>query len=220
MKRKILFIVLLLFLSTTKARALTYAGCSYSDIAKLRAYVDNINLYYDYRIDGNMAFFNITLTNVPQNVYFVDTKKGNTYTYNNTNNGEITLLNYFDNKGQFQFYSALGECYGINLGSKYYNLPTYNEHYDSDICREIPEFSLCKKWVSSEYSYDEFMRLAERYRNEGTIEPEKEEVEYSKNFVDYIVDFYVKYYYIILGSIIVIFGSIIIIKSRKEKFDI
>ena len=59
MKKKACLILLFLFFSlfNIKASALTYGGCAYSDVARLKAFVSNINISYDYYIQNNMDMF-------------------------------------------------------------------------------------------------------------------------------------------------------------------
>ena len=155
MKKKMLFIiVLMLFISNVKG--LTYQGCSYSSISRLKSLVKNIDITYDYHINNGLAYFNVTMTNIQPNMYFVDTITGTEYNYSNTNNGEITLTDYTNTNGGFKFYSSLSECYGTNLGVKYYSFPNYNVYYNDPMCYGIEDYALCKKWVKTNYNYLEF----------------------------------------------------------------
>ena len=51
MKKVIYFIVFLFIVFGAKMNieALSYGGCEYSEISKLRSYVSNINISYDYK---------------------------------------------------------------------------------------------------------------------------------------------------------------------------
>ena len=205
-----------------KASALTYGGCAYSDVARLKAFVSNINISYDYYIQNNKAYFNIKLTNIVPGIYFEDSQTGNKYSYENTNNGEIVIYNYTNTNGNYKFYSSLNECYGVKLGNKYYTLPTYNIYYEDVLCKENPNHSLCQKWIKMNYSYDEFKGIIDKYnleKDDTTLENEKDVI-YEKTYLNLLVDFYIDYYYIILLSIIAICVVIMIINTKKNKFDI
>lgn len=224
MKKNIFIIILLsmFLLFKVEVKALTYGGCEYSQISRLKSIVSNINLSYDYYIQGNSAYFNITLNNLVPEIYFVDVKNEKTYTYSDTNNGEIVIYGNKYTNGSFRFYSAIDSCKGIKLGTKYYKLPKYNIYHNSKMCEGIQNYSLCKKWANITYSYTELENLIEKYKNgeQNNIAEEKQEVIYEKSIIDYIVEFYVKYYYIVLIAIIIICTVIMIINRKRNKFDL
>lgn len=225
MKEKIYYIVffVVLFLSfNLNIKSLTYGGCEYSEIARLKSFVSNVNLSYEYYISNNKPYFNVTISNIVPGMYFVDSLTGNTYNYNNTTEGEIIIKGYTTNNGNYKFYSSLSKCYGVKLGSKYYSFPSYNYYYENDLCKENQNYSLCQKWVNITYSYDEFKEKIEEYqRNKNKIEEEvPTPIVYKKTILDFIISFYIKYYYIILIGIIVICVSIMYVDRRKNRFDI
>lgn len=224
MKRRIVYIFLIIglfFTFNTICEALTYGGCEYSEISRLKSLVSNINISYDYYIENNRAYFNITLNNIVPGMYFVDSNTNQKYNYYNSIEGEIVLTGYKDS-GKFNFYSELNACYGIKLGSKYYRFPTYNFYYENSLCDGNQNHSLCKKWANITYSYDEFRNLIEEYnKNKDELDENVEnEVIYEKTYLDVFVNFYVKYYYFILIGIIVICVIVMIINRRKNKFDL
>ena len=222
MKRKIIFLIMLIMFINCNCRALSYGGCSYSEVSKLKAFVSNINISYDYYISNNKAYFNLTLNNIVPGIYFVDSYTGNSYNYYDTNDGEITLYNYNNYQGSLKFYSELQQCYGIKLGTKYYKFPQYNSYYQEPICLENKNFTLCQKWQKMIYSYSELEKKIEEYNRkmENEIQEEDIEFEYNPTFLDKIVKFYTKYYYIILSAIILVCVVIMIVSSRKNRFDI
>ena len=222
MKKKILFIIGL-FILPINILGFTYGGCDYSIVSKLKSLVTNINISYNYRIENNNAYFDITLNNITPDMYFYDVTNKKNYYYNDTNNGEITIHNYVGNgkTGTYKFYSAKNECYGISLGSKYYKLPTYNIYYGSELCEGAYDYSLCQKWTSVNYSYEELRSLISEYKNNKTKEEIKENnIIYKKGFINKLIDFYINYYHYLLIGIIVIFSIIIIVKQRKEKLKL
>ena len=223
MKRKILFFVIcIITIINCNCQALSYGGCSYSEISKLKSFVSNINLSYDYYIYDNKAYFNLTLNNIIPNVYFEDSHTGRIYNYSDTNEGEITIYDYENLNGNLNFYSSIEECYGIKLGTKYYKFPQYNVYYGDSLCLENQNFSLCQKWQNVTYSYSEFKNKIEEYNKltENTEEEKEEYIEYQKTILDKFVEFYTKYYYILLSGIIVVCVVIMFISSRKNRFDI
>ena len=217
--KKILFSIFCFIVLTFKVSAITYNGCQSSDISRLRALVNNVNIYYDYYMVDGFPYFTVTLTNVPDGVYFVDTLTKTTYSYANTINGEISIPNYSGSSGKYKFYTAIAGCYGTKLSDKYYKFPDYNIYYQSDLCKDIPNYSLCQKWIKNNYTRREMQKLIYEYKNPQNIE-EEQQIVYEKTWFDKIIDFYVKYYYIFLGVILVICLPIIIIKNKRDTFKL
>ena len=213
--RKVLFLIIITFCLMISAKA----ECSYSEIANLKSLVNNINISYDYHIKDNMAYFDVTINNITPDMYFIDNYSRKTYTYSNTNNGEITIKDYYGDGGLYLFYSAKSECYGKKLGSKYYNFPSYNRYYNDPLCADIKNLSVCQKWAKVNYNYSDFQKKVKEYKEEKE-KPEKEVEEYEKNMLDKIIEFYVKYYVYILVSIIVVFGGIVLIERKTNRFKI
>ena len=54
--KKIVYLILLIsvyFFNNFTIKALKYGGCEYSEISKLKSYVSNVNISYDYYIFDN-----------------------------------------------------------------------------------------------------------------------------------------------------------------------
>ncbi len=221
MKRKIIFLLVLMFIMKLNASALTYGGCEYSTISRLKSLVTNVNISYSYHMEGNEPYFDVTLTNITPDMYFKDTLTNTIYNYDNTNNGEITITNYKGYSGSYKFYSTNGACYGISLGTKYYKFPSYNNYYTDEQCADIKNYSLCQKWVNVNYNYDEFSKLIAEYKESLNAKDDDElDVEYNNGLLNTIISFYTKYYYLILIGIILICSVIIFINRRRNKFDL
>lgn len=219
MKKKIIFTLIIFVVQIRSINALSYSGCEYSIISRLKSFVSNINVSYDYHIINDEAYFDITLSNIPNEVYMEDANTN--IKYYNFNNGEIIIRNYNKHSAKYIFYSTDSNCDGVSLGSRYITLPIYNIYYGSESCKDIPNFSLCKKWINKIYGTSEFETLVNKYKESLKEDEEIEQnIEYQKTLLDRIVDFYVKYYYILLIGIIVICGSIIIINRQKNKFKL
>ena len=219
--KKLLFIIFCFICFNINIEALTYSGCDYGSISRLKSLVNNVNITYDYHIDDGIAYFDITLNNVPEDAYFEDSISTKKYTYSDTNNGEITIRNYNAYQGKYTFYADYKECSNTKIGTKYYNLPHYNIYYESSLCKDIPNYSLCQKWAKVNYSYSEFEVLVYKYKEaKEYTEKEEQVVVYKKTMLDKIIDLYTKNYYIILGGTIAICLIIILVKNRKGRFKL
>lgn len=219
MKKIIMFLIP--FLSMINASALTYGGCEYSVVSRMKSIVKNVNISYDYKIINNEAYFDVTINNLTDDIYLYDVKNDKKYYYKDTFNGELVINNYKVNSGSYRFYSNKKECYGISLGVKYYNFPHYNKYYTHFLCEDITDYSLCKKWAKINYSEVEFEEYILNYKNKKEeSEEETVEVVYEKTFFDKLIQIYIDYYYYFLGGLIIIFTPIIIIYNKKNRFNL
>ena len=219
MKKKILIILFMLFILRINVNALKYGGCEYSDVSRMKQLVTNINVTYNYRIVNNIAYFDITLTNLTNDMYVLDNV--NKLKYYNIVNGELTIYNYTTDSVTFKIYSNKSECRDILLGSKYASLPIYNVYYNSDICKEMEGFSYCNKWVSKAYTYAEIEKAiydyneSQKNKNKPTPEPV-----HIKTFWEKLLSFYLKYYYVLLPALIALCIIGIQVKKRANRFKL
>lgn len=222
MKKKILFLIITIIFYSSGVKALTYGGCDYSTISRLKSIVSNINISYDYHIENNKAYFDVTLTNITPDLFFEDSLNNEVYMYEDTNSGEITIRNYSTLSGNYQFYSANKNCYGFVLTTKYYKFPTYNPYYTRDICNDISNFNLCQKWTSVSYTEEEFQKKVLEYKNSLSNKDKNDDqsIEYEPDFLDKVVEFYINNYLYFLGGVIIVFGLIIIISRKNSKFKL
>ena len=222
-KTKFLFIAILMLCFIKNVNALKYGGCEYSTISNLKMLVSNINVSYTYEINDNKAYFNVILNNIPRDVYFIDINTGNKYYYENTNNGEIVISGYnndFGESGQYKFFINNNICNGIKLGTKYYKIPPYNNKYNSELCKDLENFSLCKKWSKNTYTDEEFKQKIEEYKNVKNEKVEETEIKYEKDTLSKVVQFYIKYYYLFLPAIILICIIIMVISKKRNSFKL
>ena len=222
-KYKIIFLLFIACFINLNCKALMYAGCDYENISKLKLLVNNVNISYTYIERDNNAYFNVVLNNIPKDTYFVDSSNDKIYTYDDTENGEIVIESYSDVKsGQYNFYVNNNICNGLKLGTKYYEFPMYNKKYTSELCSDIPNFSMCKKWISRKYSDSEFEEKIKEYKESLiTIEENTEQkIEYKKDLIVEILELYAKYYYYFLPVIIAICLIVIVISKRKNRFKL
>ena len=220
MKKKIILLILLLIIPF-KTNALVISSCSTSILSELKTLASNVNLSYDYEIRNNQAYFKITINNLNNKFYIIDSL-GNKYTYSNSNNGEV-ITKEFSNieKIKFSIYSNVTDCMNDLLATKYVNLPTYNSYYGSEVCKGVENYKLCQKWYKQTLDYDSFIYEVNKYKNKSTkVENTEEEIVSTKGLFDTIFEFYIKYYYIILPILIVVSLTIMYIKNRKNKFDL
>lgn len=192
--KKILWLIFLFLLIPTKN---IHAKCMYSDIAEMKKISANINYSYEYKIVDDVALFDITLTNLTKDIYFVDSNTGKTY---KNKTGEIVLKNY--NSGEnivYNFYPNDTDCMDTVLYTIRITLPKYNEYYNNPICVGASEYSLCQKWSSHNLDYNTFINKVNEYKKVKEEEQEKDKKEVDNDSVfHYIILFLTEYYYLIL----------------------
>ena len=224
MNAKIFYLMFMFvfFIDNLNVHALSYGGCEYSDVSNMKSFVSNINLSYDYNIKDNEAYFNITISNLIPDIYFVDSVSKKEYHYDDSINGEITIYDYKNTSGQYRFYSNRSECRGIKLGNKYYNLPSYNIFYNDPLCQSNRSYSLCQKWVKANYTYGEFKQMLADYNSEQqtTNQTNNIVISYKNSFLDNLVKFYTEYYHVILSLIIIVCVIIMIINKKRNRFNL
>lgn len=214
MKKFVILFLLILFLPLIKVEGYY---CSFSDIARLKKIASNINTSYDYEIKNNEAYFEITLVNLNEEMYLVDTSNNKTYNYSSNT---IKLNNYKSGSTvKFNVYPINSDCADELLRTIVVVLPKYNSYYDDEICQGIEDYSLCQKWSTHNLSYTEFVKKINIYKeslkkdNPVIIQDEDD-----SSIFDLILQFLIKYYYIPL--IVLIIGCGIGIYTLNKKSDI
>lgn len=217
--KKILLVILLLIPSVVLARSKT--KCDYTLVSNLKKLTSNVDVTYTYRIESANIYYDITLSNIQPDMYFIDTINDKTYYYSDTVNGEITLRDYYSGKVTYSFYSNNNECLNEKLGVKTVNLPYFNGYYEFSECEGLENYKLCQRWSKFDGTYDDFLNGISNYEKNNSY------VEYVKtdlNWFDKLIGFYIKYYYILLPLTIMVFVGILYlvryIKNRLNRFDI
>lgn len=209
---KIVFIMLLIMIPH---QVKAYNMCSTEDTVKLNKIASNVLANYNYYEANGTVKFKITINNLTSNTYIYDAVKKQTY----YSNGEITLDNYGPNQTvEYKIYSNISYCKGQYLNSIFVTLPPYNPYYKDKLCSGIEDYKLCQRWSNVNLTYDEFKKQINDYRN-SNIEAEPNVEDTYKSIYEIILDFYIKYYYIILPLIIVVGGIILAVNKQKSSKD-
>lgn len=212
MKKILIFFILLLFPLSTQAYY-----CDYDDYKEVQKKASNVNLMVDYEIENDKAVFTITLYNLKDEHYIIDPKTEKVYEYNGSDTLEIKV----EKPGiySFEVYSEDNYCDENYLNKLYAEIPTYNKYYKDALCKGVENYKYCQKWFSGNITYDEFKKAVNDYKESLKVTPQ-EEPEY-KSIFDYLLEFYINYWFIILPTIIVagIIG-IILKKKQENKFNL
>ena len=208
--KKIIYFTVLLFL-VLMPNNIVKADCSDSEIVRLQRIANNVNYSVLYNEKTNQ--FTIYFSNLKKDLILNDT-----YTKKNYNlDGEVSIIRNASGDYKFNIYANDKECTENILISKYINVPYYNGYYNSDICKGIENYGYCAKWFKTGISNETITKNINDYRKKISVEiTEKKKIETNiDRLKKIIVELYVKYYYIILPSVILILG-IIIYKNNKK----
>jgi len=210
--KKIVLLLIMFFVFSKNVNA----SCDYSQMARLKKIASNVNISYDYIITDNKPSFNITISNLTDDVYFHDLSRNKKY-YKK----EFTLSGFKDGT-TYKFYikSNVKECKDTILLTKFVDLPQYNIYYGDLVCKGIEDYDLCQRWGKfKKLSYDDYIKAINAYKKslikdeEIVIPKEKEPI------INKIISIFINYYHVFLISIIIICLSIIMYLSKKDKFD-
>ena len=178
--------------------------CDWAEISNKKTLARNISWSYEYYIVKNKMYFDITVSNVYDDLYVIDLRTGKKYTKK-----EFVIEKLSDNqKLQFEIYSQ--EC-KEQVATKDIALPTYNKYYGTSYCEGISEFSSCKKWqtLSSSITEEVLKEQTNEYR-ESIANPKVEVIEYGNQESNF---------YIFIGLILfsLILLLIFTIRGKREK---
>ena len=186
--------------------------CSNNDETKFQEMAKNITTTYDYIESNGNVTFNITFSNIPEGFIIKDKTNEIDYPYSNN---EITLSGFKAGTSyRFDYYTNDILCQYDRLYTKYVNLPHYNPYYGDVICNGI-NYKYCNKWQKINMTYDQFVKDVSDYRKSLEI-VENNERQIIKGFFDYIIEIYIRYYYIILPVFIGFAIFYIIYYNRKH----
>lgn len=210
MKRVVFFFSLLVLIFPLKTKAIL---CSNEDKVTFQTLARNITTSYtDIEQNGTISF-QITLSNIYEGFIIKDVKNNVTYPYRGS---EFTISNLNANTSyRFDVYVDALLCDDELLYSHYVNTPAYNPYYQDEICEGMENYTICQKLTNMTLSYEEFKQKVESLKT--TVEEPVEEPQeiYEKGIYDYILEFYLDYYYIVLPIFIV--GGILTIYCYNKK---
>lgn len=209
-----IMLILLIILFPIKANALV---CSNQDMVKLKSEAQNITTTYDYKEENNNVTFNITFSNLNTDLYLLETIEKKSYYYIGN---EMTLTGYKAGESyKFKVYATNSLCDTDALYTVYVTLPYYNNYYKDELCKGIEDYELCQKWIKNKITYDEFKNKITDYKkviDKEDNNPDKNKT--VKGIFDYLIEFYIKYYYIVLPLIIII--SVVYVYKNNKKNDL
>lgn len=196
---KIIIILLLLVLPVS-----THAKeCTNKEITDLKRVASNINYSYEYYLNNNEMFFDITITNIYNNIYVIDTENNKSYS-----NSEVKISK--KESGQTLKFNVYSKTCNELLSSKTILLPAYNKFYERIECEDISEFKYCSKWGNYKITDKEFLTKVDEYKQQHFASVDEDVIVYKTE----IAGFYV---FVGLSLFILLIILIFIIRGKKAK---
>lgn len=214
--KKIVYAFFAFFIGMISTKA---SLCEYSSFVKIQKHAMQVNITSSFEEKDESVTYSITVYNLRQNQYVVDTSTGKQYSYGyDKNNPSEVTINNIEKSGiyKFEVYSLDNDCNDNPLNTIYVTLPTYNKYYKDKLCKGIENYKLCQRWFGTSITYEQFRNQVSEYKaslNQNSSEEEQ-------SFFDYILELYIDNYYIILPILIfILLVPIYIIYQKKYKVD-
>ncbi len=178
------------------------------------------------------TIFRIYISNITEELYVkvtdTQSEETKTYTYQDAKDGVITIdqeeITSTNNYTIEVYSSDKTNCPDSKLYTLYETTPLYNYYSEQALCEGIEDFYLCHEFLSVPLvSYDEFVTLAERYR-EGMVNENGEEVtpdedkKEEKGFAKFLKDN--RNIIIVVSIVVVAVGglvTVIIVKKQRSR---
>lgn len=213
MKKKVVIFLLTLIIPFTNVEGFY---CKYSDIAKYKGLASNISSFYDYEENENGIVFSVTLVNLNENLYIIDTTSNKRYDYKSN---ELTISGYEPGQTiKYNVYTTNKNCSEQILYTIRIILPDYNPYYNDTVCEGVSSYLFCQKWYKHNLDYDSFTQKVNDYKDSLRKETVIEQpiIDDGYGLFQIIIDIWIDYYYIFLISIIAICGIVIYFINKKS----
>lgn len=199
MKKWVIFVSTLFILFLPKTVHGSF--CRDSEKVRLGNLANNITTSYQAIDNNGTISFQISLWNVSQELKIVDVEHQKTYYPNE----RIVLGGYAPNKTyRFEVRTDRALCEDEILRNIYVVTPGYNPYYKDVVCEGVETYYLCQRWTNMPLTHEEFVTKVNTYKEQFQKKEEPNEEEKKvKGIYDYLLDFFVNYYYIIFLVIIV-----------------
>lgn len=210
MKKYLAFFLILLFPIFADAQ------CSSERLIELNKIANNINLSYTYEVKDMDALFQITVSNLTEDVYLYSEDENITV----SGKGEKIIDQKIPSGKSLIFvvYSNDASCKGEALSSKYLNLPHYNYYSEYGYCKVYPEHKYCQKWFDpSTLSRTEFDKEMYSYMNKKAEKEQSSKEEKEKTKLDKIIEIWNENRIIIISAFVLIISLTVVLIVKKRK---
>ncbi len=205
--RKIILIISLLLIFPINVYAKT---CSKEERNKVYAMINNIKINYVHSHDN---YFNISISNVPEELYLVLPSGRKIYSNNLDDAKKDTYPG--GKKITFNVYSTNGdECIDEMKYVKTLFIRSYNVYSEKEICKneDYKDFKYCNKNYQGDITEEKFEKELKKYEKNLTIPEEVPKVEEKENnnYIPYII-------YGTIGATLILVITIIAIFRKRSR---
>lgn len=198
--------------------------CDYKTMSDYRSLAGNVNITYSYRMEDDKPVFDVTISNLYDDMYVKDVSLNKKYDKSNfDSNNDIVITGYIDDvQLKYQIYTRNVNCYDQLLSTKYVTLPNYNEFSADAVCIGAEEYSLCQRWGAVSVDYDTFIAKVKAYKERKKSAGEVIDFKHDKTLLEKIFSFVGSYYVYLVSLIIIIILIIAALKQiflKKNQFD-
>jgi len=228
LKYALIFIMLVFIPNIARAEE-----CSVTNTSRLKKIASNITTKYDYVENmpttgyGNVDF-TATISNVISDIYIMKVddyyNKIGTIYYGDSNN-QVIINGLSEGKSyHFVAFGNTGDwCKGTLVYEFYVTTPSYNKYYTNALCKKVPDYKYCQKWVNINATEEEFTKNVKEYIKSLEVDetpPDEEKPEDQYQIFIKIMEFLTKYDIPIFGSIVLLSAIGIAIFRKKDNFDL
>ena len=223
--KKYYIYVFIIFTLLLMPNMVSAAGlCEYKLLSDYRSLAGNVNITYSYRMEDGKPVFDVTISNIYDDMYVKDVLLDKTYTEKDVDaNNEIVIKGYRDDlQLKYQIYTTVAGCYGQLLTTKYVTLPNYNEFSADEACVGAEEYSLCQRWGAVSVDYETFIAKVAAYKERKAAQGNEIVFNKNKTLLEKIFAFVGNYYVYLVSLIIIIILGIAALKKiflKKNQFD-
>lgn len=216
-----------------KMEDLPNGKCGSSVKSKDLAAASNVKVAYETvefdPKDGTDRIFyyvDITIYNIPDEVMIDvhNSKSGKTYTIDSsmTNDERAIKLRQKDTSDivnyTFTIKARTLECYGETLRTIRLSVPKYNTFSQRAICADIPEYYMCKTFVSYNIDGAKFLKNVKDYKEEQEAEKDNQTKEGKASVAAVTARAVSKHKGLIIGIVLVaaVIGTVLVIKRKRS----
>lgn len=207
--------------------------CSYKEQVTLNQKAANVKANYevatitrqfeDAAVD--IEVFRISIINMTEDFYVevsnnIDNTKWD-FDYDDTDDGIVSFDWDSEEMTAFTFKvytSSKTGCPDEVIKTIPLTTPRYNKYSNMAICDDIPEFSLCQRYVTTkEISQEDFLEKVDEYRT-GEIDKNGNELNKNQNVLTNVLNFIKEYKWIFVSVLLVCFliGGYFAVKKIKK----
>lgn len=213
--RKITFILVLILFNNISVDA---AICDKDNIDKLKEEASKVSITYEMDSEKEKGIYKIIVTGLQEDKSIRIKELNINEPYNEENKGNITLYNIESGIKKVSIYFDI--CDEL-LITKTVNIPIFNKYSTREECDGIEDLDVCKEDYQYQLNESIFQNKIKEYKELKQQEEQNKESESSiTKIFNNIIEFLKKYYFYIIGVIVIAVSITIYIVIRKKRYTL